>query len=470
MNPTPIPLNLGLTSLVGCLGLLIQISQPVLGQTNSQLFPVQQPSATTQRLIDLFNDQDNDDRRDGSANNRDGGIIIRLDQQLLYDPKFNSPIQIMPFGDSITQGQVNDNSPKAEREGYRLELWNQLTDFGLSVDFVGSQSSGSDNLRDRDHEGHPGFTTQEMTVGRDEVTDSGVDYWLQIANPDVILLMVGTNNSGSSPEEMIKDLEGLIDRIFNQNGFAGELLVSTIPPIRTDGRFPERIPNAEAYNAQISTVVDHYVRQGKTITLVDMLSVPNGLSQKDITSPPDDRNGLHPTVEGYQKIAQFWFDALLRRLGSAEPLSGINHAIGTDFNDVLVGSSSDNTLEGRRGNDVVTGGRGADLFYYATPNVGVDIISDFEPTQGDRIGISARNFGGGLIAGTSLSATTASITGSLVTGTAPTSMGKNANFLYNTLSGELSFDVDGTGTQPRVLLARLTGVPQLTTAQFLITE
>jgi len=334
----------------------------------------------------------------------------------------------MPLGDSITRGQVSRSVPEEVEEGYRLGLFNRLTDFGLSVDFVGSQSSGSENLLDKDHEGHPGFTSRGLARGQGD--EPGVDQWLPAANPEVILLMAGTNNSGSTPDRMIEDLDTLLDRILNQNGFTGELLVSTIPPIRSDGRFEDRVPNVAPYNAQIPTLVNNYVQQGKTVTFVDMFSGPNGLTPDDITAPPDD-SGLHPTVQGYDKIAQFWFNELLGRLGSAEPLSDANNATGTDFNDVLVGSSTNNTIEGRLGNDVITGGGGADLFSYGTPDSGVDIISDFDATQGDAIGIAVANFGGGLVAGTSLSIT-ASPTGTLVASGAPTPMGNNANFLYNT--------------------------------------
>ncbi|WP_413161607.1 GDSL-type esterase/lipase family protein [Capilliphycus salinus ALCB114379] len=399
------------------------------------------------------------------SSNRDGGVIVRLDQQFIYDPKSDSTVRIMPFGDSITEGQVDDIAPEAQREGYRLGLWNRLTDFGLSVDFVGSQSNGSESLPDQDHEGHPGFTSRQLARGRGD--EPGIDTWITEANPEVVLLMAGTNNSDKAPENMIEDLDSLLDRILNKNEFSGELLVSTIPPIRSDGRFPERIPNVEAYNAQIRTVVDNYVQQGKSVTFVDMFSSPNGLTEEDITPPPDDRNGVHPTVEGYDKIAQFWFNTLLGRLGSVEPLSDVNNATGTDFNDVLVGNSSSNSLEGGRGNDVVTGGGGADLFSYATPDVGVDIISDFDATQGDIIGISAANFGGGLVGGTALSIS-ASATGTLIASGSPTPIGTNPHFLYNTISGDLTFDVDGTGSQPGVQLARLTGAPQLSVDQFLI--
>lgn len=403
---------------------------------------------------------------DNGGTERDNGIIVRLDQGFLYAPKFDAPIRIMPLGDSITEGQINRDFPEEEREGYRIGLWNRLSDFGLAVDFVGSQSNGTTNLPDRDHEGHPGFGIAQISQGRDNQPGSGVENWIPAANPEVIALMIGTNSTGSSAEEMLQQLNELLDRILNQTGFEGELLVSTIPPIDPSGRFNDRIPNAEAYNAQIPQVINNFAQQGKNITFVDMINVPNGLTVADITDPPDDP-GIHPTAEGYEKIAGFWFDAILGRVGSVEPLPDPDNGTGGDFNDTIIGNAANNAIEGRKGTDTLSGGGGADLFAYPALDDGLDIISDFNPVEGDIFGISATGFGGGLVAGGSLS-TTASATGTLVSDINPTPVGNSGNFLYNTASGLLSFDPDGVGSEAAVELATLTGIPQLSANQFLI--
>lgn len=64
--------------------------------------------------------------------------------------------KIMPVSDSITYGVVNENIIKTG--GYRTQLWDLSKDKGISIDFVGSQSSGPDNLGDKDNEAHPGKT------------------------------------------------------------------------------------------------------------------------------------------------------------------------------------------------------------------------------------------------------------------------------------------------------------------------
>ena len=60
---------------------------------------------------------------------------------------------------------------------------------------------------------------------------------------------------------------------------------------------------------------------------------------------------------------------------------------GTRRNDNLVGSDFDNIMDGRRGNDRLTGNGGADTFVLGA-KYGRDVIMDFNPEEGDRIDLS----------------------------------------------------------------------------------
>lgn len=63
-------------------------------------------------------------------------------------------------------------------------------------------------------------------------------------------------------------------------------------------------------------------------------------------------------------------------------------------NDSLDGGIGDDFLSGSRGNDVLTGGAGADDFFFwfnADGSYGVDTLTDFNRTEGDRI-VLAANF------------------------------------------------------------------------------
>jgi serralysin len=64
-----------------------------------------------------------------------------------------------------------------------------------------------------------------------------------------------------------------------------------------------------------------------------------------------------------------------------------NWLAGNVGNDTLDGGAGNDTLLGGLGNDVLTGGGGADLFVLA-PGDGQDRITDFDASQGDRIGLA----------------------------------------------------------------------------------
>jgi VCBS repeat-containing protein len=61
--------------------------------------------------------------------------------------------------------------------------------------------------------------------------------------------------------------------------------------------------------------------------------------------------------------------------------------VGTKGNDKLFGDALDNIVNGRRGNDKLTGGDGADTFVFGA-KFGTDAILDFDPSEGDIIDLS----------------------------------------------------------------------------------
>jgi Ca2+-binding RTX toxin-like protein len=62
-------------------------------------------------------------------------------------------------------------------------------------------------------------------------------------------------------------------------------------------------------------------------------------------------------------------------------------------NDTLIGGNGDDILTGGAGTDILTGGAGADKFVFNNKFEGIDIIKDFQWTEGDKIQISALSFG-----------------------------------------------------------------------------
>ena len=166
------------------------------------------------------------------------------------------------------------------------------------------------------------------------------------------------------------------------------------------------------------------------------------------------RNGSTKTLLNDSNLAQ-------RSNGFLIPLYAGSNKVG----DELIGDTTANILEGGIDSDRLTGGGGADAFVYNSVTEGFDTITDL--TSDDYFQISALGFGGGLSAGISLS-NTASATGVFVSNSAPTPIGSSANFLYNSSTGVLSFDLDGTGPGAQVAIATLEGTPNLDVSQFTI--
>ncbi|MGB6295043.1 MAG: DUF4347 domain-containing protein, partial [Rivularia sp. (in: cyanobacteria)] len=65
---------------------------------------------------------------------------------------------------------------------------------------------------------------------------------------------------------------------------------------------------------------------------------------------------------------------------------------GNQENDWLMGEAGEDILIGGTGVDLLNGGDGADTFYFNAPNEGRDLILDFDPSQGDKIQVSATGF------------------------------------------------------------------------------
>lgn len=373
------------------------------------------------------------------------GIIANLNTGSVLAPIYGTLTQpkIMPLGDSVTAGQ---HSVEPTPGAYRIQLSDNFSADHLSLNFVGSQLNGPSSLSDQDHEGHPGWTIDQITG----LVNGGL---LNTYQPDTILLMSGTNDTRtSSLTEMYADLSNLIDQITARSPNTN-LLVSSIAPADPSDLGQTRADKTQNFNALIPDLVSDKVEQGKKVAFVN---AGGSLTLNDLVS-----DGKHPNAQGYNKLGNAWYDAIVER----DTLIGIENITGTAFNDTLRGNASVNTLKGGAGKDILTGGGGADTFVYSALTEDQDTITDF--SVNDRFRISASGFGGGLVAGTTLS-TIGSETGTFVSSAAPTARGSSANFLYNTNTGLLNFDQDGTGPNTALALATLTGTPSLSVNQFRI--
>ncbi|MEW2415305.1 SGNH/GDSL hydrolase family protein [Streptomyces sp. NPDC046866] len=184
-------------------------------------------------------------------------------------------LRIMPLGDSITQGAGSTTGA-----GYRQALWEHLA----GVDYVGSQASGA--ATDPDHEGHGGYTINQVRVG--------LDGWLAAARPDVILLHLGINDLAAGTQAGAAErLIALIDRIHEDLPTAKVLVLGLIP---TTGGLQTEVAKVNAVvNASQARHNYRYV-------------APPALG------PSEMADRLHPNDAGYQRIA----DAIYAELNRME--------------------------------------------------------------------------------------------------------------------------------------------------------
>jgi Ca2+-binding RTX toxin-like protein len=126
---------------------------------------------------------------------------------------------------------------------------------------------------------------------------------------------------------------------------------------------------------------------------------------------------------------------------------GDDAMLGGSGNDNLRGDAGNDRIAGGPGNDVLRGGAGFDTFIFNSVTEGNDRTDDWTGAD-DQLQIDASNFGGGLAAG-------ALAANRLVVSAAPVVNQAFGQFLYNATTGQLSWDVDGTGVAAAVGITRL---------------
>ena len=204
-------------------------------------------------------------------------------------PPGGAPKRVMPLGDSLTHGY---NIPG----GYRSDLWSLITADGRSVDFVGSLDDGPASLPDREHEGHPGWRIDDLS--------SEVVRWLTAAQPDIVLLMIGTNDivqdydRAAAPDR----LSALIDRVTDTQPRT-QVVVASIPRLG----WPPAADWVRAYNVAIPSIIDAKVADGKRVSYADVHSA--------ITAGDLDADLVHLNASGDSKVAAVWYAAIRPILG-----------------------------------------------------------------------------------------------------------------------------------------------------------
>lgn len=210
------------------------------------------------------------------------------------------PVKIMPLGDSLTEGGYSLDGSWYLSGGYRHYLKKMISDRGWRIDFVGSRSSGPVPENDIQHEGYSGWRIEEV--------HSKVKVALETFKPDVVLVMLGSNDlhqnfhTWGAP----KRLANLVNEILNLNPKVIVLLASptsTNNPIYNQRHF--------FFHYALKSYVN--LRLSSRLKFVDMFWGAD-LKLADFT------DGVHPTPHGFEKMATVWNQALVSHPGVLEKL------------------------------------------------------------------------------------------------------------------------------------------------------
>ncbi len=211
--------------------------------------------------------------------------LVLLTAGLFLPGEAQAQLRIMPLGDSITEG-----AGSLEGAGYRAWLADLIfPPRGYRCDFVGSLSTGPDDLIDKQHEGWPGenATFIRANVGR----------FLRANPPQVVFLMIGTNDitDNRNPSDIRDDIGAAIDSIFAYNNqieiYLGEITTRLDKPVQV-GTLNDLLPGLVTAKQSKGTVI-----------LVNMPDIPAARMADNV----------HPLDRGYELIAEAWFDALSSR-------------------------------------------------------------------------------------------------------------------------------------------------------------
>ncbi|KAK5661605.1 hypothetical protein OQA88_9705 [Cercophora sp. LCS_1] len=217
---------------------------------------------------------------------------MRLQLLFLAFPVIHAAaIRWMPLGDSITDYGC-----------WRAWLWERFQNEGYDVDLVGGERAG-ENCRgldfDRDHEGHPGYMAVDI-VAKKQLVD-----WLKKNPADVVTMHLGTNDifrGNKKTGEILEAYTTLVDVMRGSNPGMRIIVAQIIPLPAVDRQVQE-------LNRAIPAWAESKNSSASPIWLVDQWT---GFTSADL------KDGIHPSESGDAKMAERFWPALVRAIGTIQ--------------------------------------------------------------------------------------------------------------------------------------------------------
>jgi len=133
---------------------------------------------------------------------------------------------------------------------------------------------------------------------------------LEVLAPKVIVLLIGTNNHGNSPEEISEGIKAICNLIRDKQPQAFLVVLTLLPR----GQFPNPL---RIRNAQVNNLVAENLKGNSRAQLVN-IDACNFVQADDTISHHDMHDYLHLTNKGYEKAFEPVNDLLTQLLTESE--------------------------------------------------------------------------------------------------------------------------------------------------------
>jgi len=211
---------------------------------------------------------------------------------------------ILPYGDSVTTFGSNPQS------SYRYWLWKDLSDAGFNFTIIGTRNgvengSPANSWPQEAYSGHEGWTSSDAALS------SNLSPVARKA-PDIVLLDFGSNDirAGIDLSTTETNLETIIQAVAAANANVTMLIAAptgfvTDPSLPARERSQEKSQQSKLAGA-VSRVASAERKAGINVIKVNLFGGFNPTR--------DTVDGAHPNVQGEQKIAKRYFQALRKIL------------------------------------------------------------------------------------------------------------------------------------------------------------
>ena len=243
----------------------------------------------------------------------------------------NTPLRVLPVGDSITHGWYSGIDANL-LNSYRKELKSLLTSNGYEIDFVGNLTDG--DFPDNQHEGHDGWHADLDSTTNDILGQ--VAGWMTTTDAAIALLHIGTNDLNGNDTGTVAEVSAVLDEIQIANSNATVVLALIIsvkndPPLQTA---------ISTFNSNLNIMAQARIAAGEDIIVIDMEN------DSDIDYESSDMNDrLHPSQLGYDKMATNWYPAVVQAIVRQSPPLRIGSVT---ISESSIDLSIDNLIAGRQ--------------------------------------------------------------------------------------------------------------------------